>query len=515
MRILPLFIFLLGALTLALLDLSLMPRRVISPENRLNRVDSLKSAMIIAGIDSPEINTLVAHLDPILYSSLADRKLDNWYVNKSVWGDQFLAAKNVHLCAQIIYEKCMEEGEISNASKVKHAISRMYTYDGDFSAAIKTSQEAYELANRVSDSLSLGWNLALLSSNLVRIGDYTAALDYGQRALEIGRKINNPGVQALSYTALGAIEAYQFRYDSSLALIERGLILARTNNLPELVKRGVLNVSYNYNNLGRYDEAISYLNDNIDFTDPSLSLPSVFLYFNLHGAYAGKKDFAKADNYLQLGCGMADELDFVYAQRLCAEYQTKLYEDQGLYEQALAAQQRKQTIQREMMGMEQSRAFQSLQARLSLVEKDLKIEKLNQARKASEQAYRTRIRGLVVATCFLVVFTLGIYLFMRNRNRVNSAVQQKQIAETKLHVLQSQMQPHFVFNALGGIQNYVLKSKKIEAYNYLGKFATLLRIITKSTTKVSIELDQELSLSSRIWKWKNSALTMLSTIHYG
>ncbi|MEL6357478.1 MAG: histidine kinase, partial [Bacteroidota bacterium] len=58
-------------------------------------------------------------------------------------------------------------------------------------------------------------------------------------------------------------------------------------------------------------------------------------------------------------------------------------------------------------------------------------------------------------------------------------------------VLQAQMNPHFMFNALGGIQNYILKSEKIEAYNYLGKFASLLRIIANYAANVHIELERE------------------------
>ncbi|MEL6628892.1 MAG: histidine kinase, partial [Bacteroidota bacterium] len=93
---------------------------------------------------------------------------------------------------------------------------------------------------------------------------------------------------------------------------------------------------------------------------------------------------------------------------------------------------------------------------------------------------------------FLVTFIPGVYFFMRSRHRANSALQQKEIAEAKLHVLQSQMHPHFMFNALGGVQNYILKSEKIEAYNYMGKFATLLRTITKTSNQMHIELEQEI-----------------------
>ena len=41
--------------------------------------------------------------------------------------------------------------------------------------------------------------------------------------------------------------------------------------------------------------------------------------------------------------------------------------------------------------------------------------------------------------------------------------------------LQSMMNPHFIFNSLGSIQNYLLKNKGSEAVIYLSQFATLIR----------------------------------------
>ena len=456
------------------------------------REDSLRAALVTAGIDSQQTYELTHYLRPLLFSSLADRDLENWYVNKTTWTDKFGDARNVLFVAELICEDYLRRGEISEASWVKNAIGRLYAHDGDYPSALDVTKEAYELARRAGDSTSIGWNLNLLSYYFLARGDLPTAHRWGQRSLKYGREIRNPAIEALSLIILGGVQAYRQEYDSSLVLTEHAVAIAKANDLHEIARRGMLNISYNYNHLGRFDESIAYLKKNIDFNNLAPSIHNIFLCFNLQGGYLGKKEFARATFYLDKGCAMADELGFVYAQLHCEKYRTALFREQGDYEGAFAASLRTQEIQERIASVEQTREVQSLKTRLRLLEKDLEIEKMDQASKDRELTYQQRLRRFIVVTVILATLLLGVYFVMRNRHRIKSAEQSKQLAETKLQVLQSQMHPHFVFNALGGVQNYVLKEDKIAAYKYLGKFATLLRMVTRSSTQVHIELDQEI-----------------------
>ena len=314
----------------------------------------------------------------------------------------------------------------------------------------------------------------------------------GGRALHLSRTIKHPAIEATALIILGGVEARDSSYATSLAFMQQALAIARTSKLDLIEHRALLNISYIYNQTQRYDEAITLLTKNVDFSNLRVSIPNIFLCFNLQGAYAQKGAFKQANHYLDLACTLAREMDVTYAQLNCEKAKANLFERQGLYAEALTAASRSSKIKQEISGLEQTQAVQSLKTQMRLLEKDLEIERLNQARKKSEQAFHQRFRGLLFFTTFLLLFAGGTYVFMRSRNRAKSAESQKQLAETKLHVLQSQMHPHFVFNVLGGIQNYILKSKKIDAYNYMGKFATLLRTITKTSTQIHIELEQEI-----------------------
>ena len=82
-------------------------------------------------------------------------------------------------------------------------------------------------------------------------------------------------------------------------------------------------------------------------------------------------------------------------------------------------------------------------------------------------------------TLFAIVVTVAIYYFIKQREK---SIQKQndlalQMSELKLTALQSQMNPHFIFNSLNSIQNYIMQQKPIDAARYLSKFSKLIRRI--------------------------------------
>ena len=62
----------------------------------------------------------------------------------------------------------------------------------------------------------------------------------------------------------------------------------------------------------------------------------------------------------------------------------------------------------------------------------------------------------------------------------------------ELQALRSQMNPHFVFNALNSIQDFVLNNQKKEASIYLSDFALLMRMTLENAQREHLPLSEEL-----------------------
>jgi len=70
----------------------------------------------------------------------------------------------------------------------------------------------------------------------------------------------------------------------------------------------------------------------------------------------------------------------------------------------------------------------------------------------------------------------------------------KKVAEVRLMALRAQMNPHFIFNCLNAIDNYILKNDVQNASMYLNKFARLIRTILAESDKNYVSLKSELEL---------------------
>lgn len=69
---------------------------------------------------------------------------------------------------------------------------------------------------------------------------------------------------------------------------------------------------------------------------------------------------------------------------------------------------------------------------------------------------------------------------------------EQEISDLKLSILQTQMNPHFIFNALNSIKYYIIENDSENAVNYLTKFSKIIRTILVSTTVKEFTLEEEL-----------------------
>ncbi|MEY4926088.1 MAG: sensor histidine kinase YpdA, partial [Bacteroidota bacterium] len=74
----------------------------------------------------------------------------------------------------------------------------------------------------------------------------------------------------------------------------------------------------------------------------------------------------------------------------------------------------------------------------------------------------------------------------------NSQIEQD-LRTSQLSTLQVQMNPHFIFNALNSIQEYILLNEKRLANEYLGKFADLMRYTLDMSQQKEVPLADEIN----------------------
>ena len=103
---------------------------------------------------------------------------------------------------------------------------------------------------------------------------------------------------------------------------------------------------------------------------------------------------------------------------------------------------------------------------------------------------------------FLSIFGFVGYFIKRKIDRRKKiqrrAIEQKEnerrFLELELKTLRLQLNPHFMFNALGAIQFYIKNNEPRLAINYLADFARLMRLFLESSKNKYVSLEDELEL---------------------
>jgi LytS/YehU family sensor histidine kinase len=99
-----------------------------------------------------------------------------------------------------------------------------------------------------------------------------------------------------------------------------------------------------------------------------------------------------------------------------------------------------------------------------------------------------------------IIITVGLisYLIIRWRIRTYKIQHEEKTrlirtnSDLQIQSLQVQMNPHFVFNSLNSIQNFILSSKIEDAILYLGHLGTIIRMNLENVSKEFIHLEEEI-----------------------
>ena len=94
--------------------------------------------------------------------------------------------------------------------------------------------------------------------------------------------------------------------------------------------------------------------------------------------------------------------------------------------------------------------------------------------------------GLVIG----IIFRVRLNQLKKEQERETRT--QIEISKNELKALRAQMNPHFLFNSLNSIQQFILNHKEEEAVFYLNRFARLMRMILNNSEKQAVTLQEEI-----------------------
>ena len=101
-----------------------------------------------------------------------------------------------------------------------------------------------------------------------------------------------------------------------------------------------------------------------------------------------------------------------------------------------------------------------------------------------------RDRQLYIIIIFVVFIVFG-FIFYLLRSRQEQLKQKQREMEMSQSLLRSQMNPHFIFNAMSVIQSYIYSNEPEKSSQFLVNFSRLMRLILENSPKEFIEMELE------------------------
>jgi sensor histidine kinase YesM len=161
----------------------------------------------------------------------------------------------------------------------------------------------------------------------------------------------------------------------------------------------------------------------------------------------------------------------------------------GNYEKAIRYYDERSQIKDSIHNQHLQAVVSEIEAKYELEKKTGEIEKLTQENlikelKLNEERYlRYGFGGLTFAAVII-----ALLLIQRNR-----LITREKNMELEQKLFRTQMNPHFIYNALFAIQGYVYKSDPQEAGRYISDFARLIRLVLINSREEFISLESEVN----------------------
>lgn len=214
-----------------------------------------------------------------------------------------------------------------------------------------------------------------------------------------------------------------------------------------------------------------------------------YSYLFLGKGYWKMKDYKKAIIYNDSSLIRFGHLNYFKGLKFCYENRKEILDSDGKYEESIKVYKLFNQFKDSLFRKEQVNRISRMKIKYETDQIITQKEKVEQQVIISELENKKN-RSLFIGSAVIAGLILLSSLFYFERIKAKKKAEliaielketqkrlaiEKQYRDSELKALKAQMNPHFIFNALNSIQDYIVLNQKNLASDYLGKFADLIR----------------------------------------
>lgn len=385
--------------------------------------------------------------------------------------------------------------------EVKLKLGRAYQLNKDLGNSINTflSINESQLSTYQQTLLFEGLGDAYMDSR-----NYSKAIAVYKKGLQVAKAhlitpkiIDLNSKIANSYNESGEITIAEDYYDNSLNL-------ASKENKERALKEKVTVADFQGSNRA-YDEEIELRKEVLEDIkeverDSIIDNDSPYTpqkqNYKIGNAFYLQKDYDSAINYLEKSIKQADTKSDLIVKKDATRKLSEVYNSSGDSEKALKAYQDYTELVEQLYVKKEQEIVRAAKFSRDIANQQNRIKSLESERELSESKYqltteRNRnqqivIYSLVFGMTLLIVVAYLMYKYIKQQRLANNLL--------ALKSLRSQMNPHFIFNALNSVNSFIATNDERTANKYLSDFSTLMRAVLENSEEDFIPLEKEIEL---------------------
>ena len=276
-------------------------------------------------------------------------------------------------------------------------------------------------------------------------------------------------------------------YDSAAWYFNKALYISTAKGFRSTEGQSHYNFGLLFSKMKNYDSAVFHLERSLEIRNElGRSQEAGYSMIRLGDVYLEMNKYTESIAFhreaLNTGQTIRDgELILTALRKL-----PQVYKHAGNFKKALEYHIRYKAFTDSIVEQNKSEGILELQARFEVESKEKEIIRQKEA-----QLQKTRQLAILhgAITLFVLISASAVWLILIQRRREKNK-RKWLLAEQK--ALRSQMNPHFIYNSLTSIQNFVLSKQNETANEYLTEFSSLLRLILDNSKKNFIPLSEEL-----------------------
>ncbi len=366
---------------------------------------------------------------------------------------------------------------------------------GNYESSTKAFFNAIDLAEACSAYRVKAVALNNIGENFASLRDFDKCRNYATQAIDINGSVKAWRGVAINYELLHRCDLEQGLYDQARLNLDKGMPFAIEANENYILSQfylgyGKLNAIYH-----QKDSANFYFSKAMTTARQTGDLRNEYQVYLAEAKYLSY--IPVHDKIVLLGKAMqlANQTQFAEGRVKAAEQLSSVYDLLNRKDSSMFYYRMYRSIADSLFSENNRRNTIVNESEWMIKRKELENSNLKQLTAAQKKQIASKdILLFSVGIGFLLTLLVAFLLYksIQGKKIKDESEYKQKIAETEMQALRAQMNPHFFFNSLNSIENFIMQNEKKLASDYLNKFARFIRSILDSSSNELIELNKDI-----------------------